>query len=492
MQFIQANSRSSRWITYMLIGYPVIIILTITLLSVLSANKTNDVLKTKVSAMCSALNEQMKMNMNSRLSKIETTGTLIFSDKNVYTYDATDDSVDEYDAVSIEKEISDTLFDICIMDNFVDFGIVYANGHAIGKISNATKNAYGDRMYAELSDTITRPRTEDGWSTGYQDDYKRIYYVKRIHENAIFVSSFYTRELESVFDHPGGIEDITVRLLTNNNIIIYSSGEDEVGSLLQEDLRERVGFLSETSIDDSYLVTVNPCGDSWRVLCSVPTEIIMKEKNDVQMFILIICIFLAVVAVILSMILSVAIFAPVHSMVNMLRIKADIDQLTGVCNKHAFEEYIETTLEERQRKETPFAVILLDIDNFKGVNDTLGHAYGDKVLTGVGEILRSTFGEQDCVGRIGGDEFCVCLNLEKFKNTDYMPYISEKCSLLCEAFHKNYTGDNGDYKISASIGVSVFPEHGDHFMKLYKHADTALYYSKKHGKDTYTVFKEGM
>ena len=71
---------------------------------------------------------------------------------------------------------------------------------------------------------------------------------------------------------------------------------------------------------------------------------------------------------------------------------------------------------------------------------------------------------------------------------NYESYVSSKCEALCEGFRNHYTGDDGKYKISASIGVALFPGHGKTFKELYKNADQALYASKHRGKDTYTIF----
>ncbi|MGN1416644.1 MAG: GGDEF domain-containing protein, partial [Oscillospiraceae bacterium] len=169
--------------------------------------------------------------------------------------------------------------------------------------------------------------------------------------------------------------------------------------------------------------------------------------------------------------------------------QANIDRLTGIYNKLSFEENAEYMLENAGAGER-HAVILLDVDNFKGVNDNLGHAYGDKVLADIGNILRLTFTASDCLGRIGGDEFGVLLNIPADRQHDYMTLINEKCRSLCGAFHDNYTGRNGDYKISASIGTAVFPDDGKTFAELYRCADKALYSSKHKGKDTFTVYSD--
>lgn len=252
-QINKKNRSVKKFIIAMIAGYVAIIIGLTYFISYISINKTDNILKTKVSSMTSALNVQMKMNLDSYLSKMETTGTLIFASEDAYTYDASDKNNDEYEALSIEKNISDELFDLCIMENFVDFGIIYSNNHIVGKVSNGTKDLFGDRLYTDLSSFINRQRTNDGWSAGYHNNYTRIYYVKRIHDNAVLLISFYTTELEDVFEHPGGIDDITIRLVEHNNIVIYSSAENETGKDLPESVGKRISDNSSTIMDNEYL-----------------------------------------------------------------------------------------------------------------------------------------------------------------------------------------------------------------------------------------------
>lgn len=132
------NKRIKKLKLSMILGYTLIIVLIIIFISTMTIRKTDTVLKSKVSFMTSALNVQMKMNINSYLSKMETTGTLIFASEEVYKYDATAENLDEYEMLNTEKSISDTLFNLCIIENFVDFGIVYSNNHIVGKVSNGT------------------------------------------------------------------------------------------------------------------------------------------------------------------------------------------------------------------------------------------------------------------------------------------------------------------------------------------------------------------
>lgn len=476
----------------MLISEVSVIFLLSAVISFLTIKKTDTALKTKVIAMTSALNEQMQMNLDSYLQRMETIGTLVFAEEEVYKYSAVDSSNSDYEAIKTEQLIEDKLYDLCIMENFVDFAIVYSNNHPVGKVSNGTVKLFGDNLYSDLEAMINRPKTADGWSTGYKENYKRIYYVKRVNDDAVLVISFYTNELDDVFEHPGGIDDIAVQLVEANGIVIYSSESGQEGKVLDSEISERIkGHTAVTTMDNKYLITLKECGDNWSVVCSAPTKKILKEKNDVTVFVVIVTLITAVLASALSVLLVSKIIRPVNKIVDSLSDEAHNDLLTGILNKKTFEKKVDESLKQNidfKKK----AVILLDLDNFKGVNDTLGHAYGDKVLVGVGDILRRVFHTDDYTGRLGGDEFCVYLNISDLCQGNYINHIEEKCEELCKAFANNYTGDNDNYKISASIGVAVFPDNGNSFGELYKCADKALYSSKHKGKDTYTIYNESM
>ncbi|MGN0699510.1 MAG: GGDEF domain-containing protein [Oscillospiraceae bacterium] len=367
---------------------------------------------------------------------------------------------------------------------------MYSDDHTVGKVSNGTVKLYGDNLYSDMKQNITRQRSKDGWSTGYNGDFRRIYYVKQVNDNALLVVSFYTSELEKVFVRPADMRDTTVRLVDSDYMIMYSSENEDAGSKLPANILSRInGSDSFSYIDDDYLITVNSCADSWFVICSAPTEIILAERSTVITYTVIIAVIACVIAVALGAILSIYVTNPVNRIVSMLDTQANIDRLTGIYNKLSFEENTAYMLENAKPGER-HAVILLDVDNFKGVNDNLGHAYGDKVLADIGNILRLTFNSSDCLGRIGGDEFCVLLNIPESSQSNYLNLINEKCVALCNAFHENYTGADSSYKISASIGAAVFPDDGKSFHELYKCADAALYSSKHKGKDTYTFYSD--
>lgn len=173
-------------------------------------------------------------------------------------------------------------------------------------------------------------------------------------------------------------------------------------------------------------------------------------------------------------------------MIEKLETKTKMDLLTEIYNKMTTEEMIEDFLCSSPPEEQQHGFIIMDIDNFKGINDTLGHIYGDNVLKTVSAELKKLFRSTDIVGRAGGDEFVILV-----KDIPNVKMFKEKLSEICKIFHDTYIGEQGEYKISASVGAALFPSDGQTFSELYQHADSALYRSKKSGKDCFSLYCEG-
>ncbi len=165
-----------------------------------------------------------------------------------------------------------------------------------------------------------------------------------------------------------------------------------------------------------------------------------------------------------------------------LKNKSQRDSLTGAYNKGAIKAKVEKYLLYNKQG----ALFVFDIDNFKGVNDTFGHAFGDEVLCDVYEIISGIFREGDYVARFGGDEFVVFVKGEIPKHT--LNTISKR---LCDALEKTYEGEDGKtVDISTSIGIALVNNTDISYEDLFKFADKALYQSKNLGKNTFTIHNE--
>ncbi|SFC85606.1 diguanylate cyclase domain-containing protein [Clostridium uliginosum] len=165
-----------------------------------------------------------------------------------------------------------------------------------------------------------------------------------------------------------------------------------------------------------------------------------------------------------------------------LLFKAQRDSLTELYNKGTVQQIIENYI-DNDGINGKHALFMIDIDDFKSINDNLGHLFGDSVLHEVSLAISNVFTKDDVVGRVGGDEFMVFL-----KNVDSEELILKKADDLVQAFKKIFTGENLKYKVSGSVGIARYPYDGENFNELFINADKALYSAKNQGKDNYCIF----
>mgnify|MGYP000287889830 CR=1 FL=1 len=157
---------------------------------------------------------------------------------------------------------------------------------------------------------------------------------------------------------------------------------------------------------------------------------------------------------------------------DLLYQQANTDPLTGLFNRNALNEHIYAVLADSALKNA--AVMIIDLDNFKSVNDNFGHLYGDGVLKEISREIRERVRETDTIGRIGGDEFVVFM-----ENYGDESVLEKRADAFCRALRKYYEEDDVECTISGSIGIACFPRDGKTYDELLGKADQALYYIKK-------------
>lgn len=166
---------------------------------------------------------------------------------------------------------------------------------------------------------------------------------------------------------------------------------------------------------------------------------------------------------------------------------ANFDTLTGLPNRSQFKATLNTRLEEANRKKTKLALLFLDLDRFKVINDSLGHTIGDELLIQAADRLQLYTRQEDRVFRIGGDEFTIVL--ENFRDPrDLLSTINRILHEISQPFDLS----GHEVVTTTSIGVSIYPEDGRNIHELLKNADTAMYKAKKEGRNNYQFFTEEM
>jgi diguanylate cyclase (GGDEF)-like protein/PAS domain S-box-containing protein len=163
------------------------------------------------------------------------------------------------------------------------------------------------------------------------------------------------------------------------------------------------------------------------------------------------------------------------------------DPLTGLTNRLVFYDRIAVELARARRNQTNLALIYIDLDRFKIINDTLGHSCGDQLLRAVAERLQNLLRETDTLARMGGDEFMYIL--PEVENSEDVDRIAEK---VLDAIRKPYLLDGQLQSITASIGTAIYPSDGKDAETLMKNADFAMYFAKDNGRDKHLHFTSEM
>jgi diguanylate cyclase (GGDEF)-like protein/PAS domain S-box-containing protein len=161
---------------------------------------------------------------------------------------------------------------------------------------------------------------------------------------------------------------------------------------------------------------------------------------------------------------------------------ANHDRLTGLANRGLFGSLLEHSIERSRRGGARMALLYIDLDGFKGVNDTLGHDAGDAVLVEAARILSACVRKSDVAARLGGDEFCCILN-----NIDSADSASKIAQQIIDSISIPMQIDGNPVKIGASIGIALFPDHPGGAEEIKRAADQAMYVAKRSGKNCWAM-----
>ncbi|MDY0190494.1 MAG: sensor domain-containing diguanylate cyclase [Desulfuromonas sp.] len=218
----------------------------------------------------------------------------------------------------------------------------------------------------------------------------------------------------------------------------------------------------------------------WKIVSFMPAEVVSLRSKSLATNLVWLGGGLLLLTAILAWLLALA-FVRRKLYQERLFSMAHFDTLTGLPNRTLFFERVELGIDQAKRFKRNAALLYVDLDGFKAVNDTLGHSAGDAVLVAAGRRMTLCCRSVDTVGRLGGDEFAVFL--AEVDGASGASLVAEKILL---ALQEPYNLSQGEALVSASIGISMFPEHGKDSDQLIKLADEAMYSSKRAGKNRYS------
>ncbi|NOQ79106.1 MAG: transporter substrate-binding domain-containing protein [Gammaproteobacteria bacterium] len=177
----------------------------------------------------------------------------------------------------------------------------------------------------------------------------------------------------------------------------------------------------------------------------------------------------------------------VHERTSQLRHQANFDALTDLPNRVLIIDRLNQLLNEAERNNTQVAVLFLDLDDFKKINDSLGHDVGDQLLIETADRLQAVVRTGDSVGRLGGDEFIILLG--GLKDLSDTGLVAEN---VHNSFKKAFKINNRELILTTSVGIAHYPNDGDNPSLLLRNADSAMYHSKQLGRNTYSFFTDAM
>ena len=272
-----------------------------------------------------------------------------------------------------------------------------------------------------------------------QHGIKLLFYALKISLVVIFISFFYALWMQKKISDPIlRLSRLSNQVTEKNNYRLRSDiiGEDEIAQLAQ---------------------------DFNKMLDQIESRDAMLEKKVMQRT------------------------AEIEKLVEDFKHRAFHDTLTGLPNRALLNERFTIAVSHAKRQKTKFAFLLLDLDNFKNINDSLGHDFGDELLKTIATRLKNSVRESDFVCRIGGDEFIILL--ENIGNNENIIKISTNIS---RALSKQVIIFKKRLEVTTSIGGSIYPLHGDNLTTLKRNADIAMYNAKENGRNQYKLFESKM
>lgn len=220
----------------------------------------------------------------------------------------------------------------------------------------------------------------------------------------------------------------------------------------------------------------------WKIVSHIPKQDLNSGMKSLFIKLFLLAILLFLFSSIPSWIIAKAIVRRKSYQIELYR-SANYDKLTSLPNRSMFMDRLNQNLKQSTRYNRKFALLFIDLDGFKSVNDTLGHDAGDELLIAVAKRLKACVRDSDDVARLGGDEFTVI-----FTTINSLDDAGSGAEKIIRTLSEPFSIKGHDVKIGASIGISVYPDNGDNIEILLNNADSAMYQAKNEGKNTYRVF----
>lgn len=265
--------------------------------------------------------------------------------------------------------------------------------------------------------------------------------------------------------------------ITNIKISGSTPYRFELSLGVRNDWPELVGILQK-ALDSITEAEHNQISQKW-ILIEVDKGFSLKNFWQIAVIVLLL--------LLIFLVWNISLNKKVKDRTSQLLHQAQHDPLTDLPNRSFFMESLEENILKSKQQHSKVAVIYLDLDDFKSINDSLGHEAGDKLLIEAARRLRISIRSGDLVSRLGGDEFVILIN--HIQDASICNIIAEK---ILSSFNESFEIQGRQFKMSSSIGISIYPDDGEDASTILSNADAAMYHSKNIGRNVFSYFIDDM
>lgn len=488
---VWSEKRTRKIATTLIVSFTLFLAVAIILLITFVTLRFQQAMKTQAVGLTNELSSQMCVNLDNYVTTVEANAQMVFAEGGRYMYDPVAKKYSGLETIKIEQEITDTLRMQSRLRNYMDYCIAYSDGKTIGIVSDSTRKLYGKELYSSMRSAMGSDNSI--WTTGYMNDYSMIYYAINVNENAVLVVSLYTHEFIDSLAMASKSDGMKLYLTDYRYRILHTNDDKAVkGENIPDWVSKRITRKAGTNIDGNYFVSVGDTVNKWHIIMVIPASQMFSSLRDTVVYVIIFSAVFIMIAFIMTVQITMKIVSNVNQTVHTLDVKAQIDLLTGILNKKSFEEIVNEDMQSGTG-DYKYAMVFMDVDDFKHVNDKCGHDIGDEVLKFFARSMQRAFRENDIKGRLGGDEFCVLMKITNSQDIDVREQAEAACKRFYDILHSiGKTGRQEIPSITSSMGIAIAGENDKAFSDLYKKADIALYESKRAGKDRWTVYSKGL
>lgn len=208
-------------------------------------------------------------------------GIYFFDEDSIMTYNPENTQFEAYEKQKQEDEINEYILSISLMKNFSDFSIIYKGGKVVGKVSESTKKFYdGKDIYLEMISQIGNAKSKAKWFINEGEVHSKIYFVKKVNDNAVIFASIYTTEFIEIFDELKDESNTTVRLCNEDNTVVFSTNEEELGQKLSSNIAEKINNETTRNFKvDNNLILYDKCENGWSIVNRHIAELVESIKE---------------------------------------------------------------------------------------------------------------------------------------------------------------------------------------------------------------------